>query len=794
MKLPYSWLKEISGVSWSADEAADRLTLSGTAGLAESHNREHFKNVVVGQISSLEKHPNADKLQVANVTTGSDEWQIICGAPNCEAGQKVIVALPGACLKGEFDIKEIKMRGVKSAGMICAEDELGLSDDHGGIIVLDESAPLGVDAYEYLNLDEAVIGFEITPNRPDCLSANGVARELAVLDGRRLELSAPAVSESSEKASDQIKVIIEDSHGCPRYTARIIKNVKVGPSPDWMQKRLLDCGVRSINNIVDISNYVMLETNQPLHAFDYDRFGSREVIIRQANDGELFTTLDGQEHKLDSSVLMITNGKIGVAAAGVMGGLNSEVEEGTTTILLESAYFDPSVIRKSRNRLGLSSESSYRFERGIDPNGVVSASDRAAQLMAELAGGEVLAGVVDNIARPIEPITVNLRRSQVSRLLGVDLPGNFISETLNNLGFDLSENKAELITAVIPTFRPDVSREVDLIEEVARIFGMGNIPNSTHNSGPLYSPTHRRDTIKEQLRQIMTGFGYDEMLGTGFANPDLMQKIEPAVKPIRLTNPISDDFGYMRTRMLYSMLVAAGHNIRHRNIDFKLFEIGRVYIPQDKMPDQPYSFGLIATGQSLAPYWKNGSEALDLFEIKGLLTSLSDSLSVWPFVIEPEVVAGYDKGLSFVIKCGTVRVGSIGMVDQKTARLFDIKQKAFAAELNLEIISSMEKRISPYQPLPKYPGSSRDVAIVVDNHLQAEEMRQSIISSGGELVRAVTVFDLFTGGQVPEGKKSVAFSIDFRSSDRTLQDEEVDRVFKKIVNTLVDKFKAGLRE
>lgn len=792
MKLPYSWLKEIAGVDWPADEMADRLTLSGTAGLAETHNRDHFKNVVVGQITALEKHPNADKLQVADVSTGSDEWKIICGAPNCAVGQKVIVALPGACLQGNFEIKEIKMRGVKSAGMICAEDELGLSDDHGGIIVLDDAAPLGADAYDYLDLGDAVIDFEITPNRPDCLCVIGIARELAVLDGRMLKTSTPTVSESSEKASDYIKVTIDDPDGCPRYTARIIKNIKVGPSPGWMQKRLVDCGVRPINNIVDISNYVMLETNQPLHAFDYDQFGSREVIIRQADKGEKFKTLDGQEHTLDASVLMITNGKTGVAAAGVMGGLDSEVEETTTTVLLESAYFDPSVIRKSRNKLGLSSESSYRFERGIDPNGVIAASDRAAQLMVEFAGGEVLAGIVDNYAKPIRPVMVNLRQSQVTRLLGVELPDKFITATLANLGCDL--NGSDPIEATVPTYRPDITREVDLIEEVARVYGMGNIPNSTRNSGPLYSPTHRRDTIRDHLRQVMTGFGFDEMLGTGFANPDLMNTLEPSIEPIKVTNPISDDFGYMRTRMLYSLLVAAGHNIRHRNIDFKLFEIGRVYLRREEMPHQPYSFGLIAIGKSSDTYWKRDAEAVDLFEIKGLLRALSDSLSIEPFVIEPKAITGYEKGLSFTLKCGQTEVGSAGMVDVKIARLFDIKQESFAAELDIDLLLEMKPLVSPYQPLPKYPGSSRDVAVVVDNGLAAEEIRKSIIESGGKLVQAVKVFDLFTGGSVPEGKKSVAFSIDFRLPDKTLQDEEVDRVFKNIVDTLVDKFKAGLRE
>ncbi|MCP4566281.1 MAG: phenylalanine--tRNA ligase subunit beta, partial [FCB group bacterium] len=557
MKLSYSWLKLCSGVDWSPEEMARRLTATGTAGLAEMTDPEHFKQVVVGKISKLEKHPNADRLVVAEVDTGEGTHTIICGAPNCAEGQKIVVALPGAKLKGEFEIKEITMRGVKSAGMICAEDELGLSDDHGGIIVLDEDAEIGTPIYDYLGLDDAILDFEITPNRPDCLSVNGIARELAVLSGKPVEFSKPALKEIDRKASDYIKVIIEDPEACPRYAARIIDNVKIGPSPQWIKRRLTDCGVRPINVLVDISNYVMLETGQPLHAFDYDRFGSKEVVVRRAVKGERFITLDNQEHELDESVLMITNGKVGVAAAGVMGGLDSEVAYTTKTILLESAYFDPSVVRKSAGKLGLSSESSYRFERGIDPNGVITAIDLAASLFQELAGGEVLTGIEDNYAKKILPVELELRPERACRIIGANIPTSFMEETFRGLGMKVQSG--EKIKVTIPTFRPDITREIDLIEEVARIYGLDEIPVSHRNSGPLFSPTHRRDTIKNDMRKIMTGFGFEEALGTGFAHPERQARIDSTIDPIKVLNPLSDEFGVMRSRMLYSLLASGGN-------------------------------------------------------------------------------------------------------------------------------------------------------------------------------------------------------------------------------------------
>ncbi len=785
-------MKELSGIDWSPEETARRLTASGTACVPEMPHPEQFQNVVIGHITKLDRHPNADRLVVTEVNTGEGVHTVICGAPNCAVGQKVVLALPGANLKGELAVKPVTMRGVKSAGMICAEDELGISADHVGIMILDPDAPVGKPAFEYLGLDDPVFNLEITPNRPDCLSALGVARELAVLAGLPFAPKFDPPSEGNKAAADFIKITIADSQACPRYAARIITGLKIGPSPWWIRRRLLACGVRPINNIVDVSNYVMLETGQPLHAFDYDRFGSQEVVVRRAAEGESFATLDSQKHLLDPTVLLITNGRVGVAAAGVMGGLESEVIETTGTVLLESAYFDPGVVRRSARKLGLASESSYRFERGVDPNGIVRAVDRAGALMAQLGGGEVQAGVVDNYARQISPVTIAVRPAQVRRISGAEVTVPFVETTLRGLGMEVTNG--EPLSVVVPTFRPDVTREIDIIEEITRIYGLDNIPVSRHNGGPLYTPTHRRHTIKTDIRNILTGQGFEETMGTGMAHADRLQRVDPTLDPIRITNSLSDEFGVMRTRMLYSLLLSAGNNVRHRNMDLAIFEIGKVYRRGGAEPLEPEYAGVLLTGRPDGVYWKGKAFESDLFELKGVLAAMAEGLGLEPVSLRLEPAAGYDPSQAVAILCGGTVVGHGGLVDRRVCRVFDIKQDCFAAELELTQLMAAEKPQKRFTPLPKFPAATRDLAVIVDVPVTAEAVLSEIKAVGGGLMETASLFDLFTGEPVPTGKKSLAFSISYRSADKTLEDEEVDRVHGRIVEHLEQKFNARLRE
>ena len=517
-----------------------------------------------------------------------------------------------------------------------------------------------------------------------------------------------------------------------------------------------------------------------------------QIDPRRAREGEEFTTLDGQKRILDETVLLITNGKTGVAAAGVMGGLDSEVEDDTKTILLEAAYFDPGTIRRSARKLGLSSESSYRFERGVNPNGVIGAADRAASLMAELADGEVLSGVVDNYAKKITPVKIDLRPEQVKRILGVDIDIAFMEKTLRGLGIEIKTG--DKISTAVPTYRPDLSREVDLIEEIMRIYGIDKIPNATRNAGPLFTPVHRRDTVKDDLRRILTGLGFDETLTSGMGNRSKMEFIDPTLPLIGITNPMSEEFTVMRSRMLYSLLLSAGNNVRHRNMDVNIFEIGRIFRKGAPFPDELLTLGILMTGKPDPVYWKRESDPVDLFDIKGVVQAVIDGLGLGEISLEPEKAPGYIPMRSFRISIEGKPVGILGQVDRKSAKLFDIKQDCFAAELNCEPIIAWEHGLTQFRPLPKFPASSRDIALVVDKNIKAEDIRDYIRRTGGDLVESVTLFDRFTGDPVPEGKISLAYAIQFRSPEKTLEDDEVDRVYKQIVDGLERKFNARLRE
>ncbi|MBK7141065.1 MAG: phenylalanine--tRNA ligase subunit beta [bacterium] len=498
MQVSYLWLKELTGLDWSAEEMADRLTLCGIANEEIISTARYLDKVVVGEV--LEVHPveGASKIQRTVVNIGREKLQVICGAPNVAVGQKVPVALVGAKMNGGMEIKQAKIRGVESFGMICAEDELGISNDHAGIMVLDPNAPVGVPLKEFLDFDDHILGFELTPNRGDAWSAFGIARDLAALGGVRLRKPEIKLKEVAEKASSVVTVTSEDLVGCPRYAARVIRNVKIGPSPWWIKKKLLTAGIRPISNVVDITNLVMLECGNPLHAFDLDQFGSNEVVVRRAKDKEKFVTLDGQERTLTPQVLMITNGKNPVAVAGVMGGLHSEVTEKTTTLLLEAAHFNAVITRRSRKELGMVTESSARFERGVDPNNIPYAIDRAAMLFQDVCGGEVLSGVVDFYPKRIEPLKISLRPARCSAVMGKKLSSARMKEILTGLEFQTSGD--DPIEVTVPTFRSDIGREIDLVEEVARIEGWGNIPDTSKTRG--HCIVHRTLRISTKMRSV----------------------------------------------------------------------------------------------------------------------------------------------------------------------------------------------------------------------------------------------------------------------------------------------------
>ncbi|MFZ1685140.1 MAG: phenylalanine--tRNA ligase subunit beta [Candidatus Zixiibacteriota bacterium] len=793
MQISYQWLKELTGLSWPVDDVAEKLTLCGIAAEEVIPTAKHLKNVVVGEVLALAEVPGASKIRKATVNIGSSTFDLICGAPNVAVGQKVPIALIGAVMANGMEIKKVTIRGVESSGMICSESELGISNDHAGIMVLDPSAPVGKPLAEFLDYDDYIIGFEVTPNRGDALSAIGIARDMAALGGVHVTRPSFTLKESKEKASDVVSVRIEDPIGCPRYAARVINNVKIGPSPWWVKKRLITSGIRPISNVVDITNLIMLECGHPLHAFDLKKFGSNEVVVRRARAGEKFVTLDEVERKLTDNVLMITNGREGVAVAGVMGGLLSGINDQTSTILLEAAYFHPIVVRKGRKEIGLVTESSYRFERSTDPNNVPYAIDRAAFLFQELCGGEVLSGIVDCYPTKIEPKTATLRPSRCRSIIGVDLPVAQMTQTLASLEFKVAGT--DPLTVTIPTFRSDVETETDLIEEIARIHGWGNIPDAIENKGPLFTPANRFNSYEWDIRRVLTAVGFDEIMGHGLSDSRLSETLNPGMPQVKLTNPISDELDMMRNSLAPTALQVVSHNHSFRYMNLRLFEIGNVYCPPGDGQDwrEPGKLSLVVTGQTESN-WRDKPRAMDFYDLRSAIDSLAAHFH-WPEVQYVPVEKPYlDSSISFRLESGGKQLGVAGKFDSTLARRFDIKPDLYFAELDQEAMMSISKDLAQFVPLPMYPAAPRDLAIIVSESVRAAELLARVKQLAGGLAEAVSIFDVYAGKQIGEGKRSIGISITYRAADRSLSSDEIDSTQKGIIAALKNEYQADIRE
>ncbi len=790
MKAPYSWIKELVDISISPEELADRLSLCGAEADAKPFLEGNFDNVVIGSVVELEPIENSDHLRKAIVDDGHEKFQVVCGAPNVAKGQKIILAKIGAELKGGFKIKQAKLRGIESFGMICSETELGISDDHSGIMVLDDDASLGENPIEYLKLNDTILHLDLTPNRPDLLSLIGVARDISCLFDTKIIRPQFEVKESAETADEYIKVSIDDPDACPRYAARVIKNIKIGPSPWWIKRKLLLSGVRPISNIVDITNLVMLEMGHPLHAFDYDFLGSKEIVVRRALNKEKFTTLDNKEHELTPDVLLITNGEKAVAAAGVMGGLNSEVQATTSTVLLEAAYFNPVTIRKSKNILGINSESSHRFERGADPNIVCQVLDRAASLMAEYAGSEILSGIVDCYPNTIEPAKLTLRPERVNALMGTNISKERMIKILEGIEFGVKDKGT--LEVVVPTFTADVTREVDLIEEIIRIEGFNSVPESIHNSGPLFTPRHADDNFYDSSRNVMTSLGFDEMYSPGMADAKLLSKVSGDEPQLKVLNPIADDLTVMHNSLFYSLLKAVSHNISHRNVNLQLFDMGRIYLPGNP-PYEEEKIGLTVTGKA-DDHWYNKGRIFDFYDLKGAVDSFLRLSHILPIDYIPTKHFSLDDSCSFELQLNNKTIGYAGQIKQKIAKQFDVKQNVFAAMLDFRLLLESIQPESIFKSLPRFPAAPRDLAVIVDETVEVGSLMDEISQSGGLLLEKVELFDLFTGTQVGYGKKSIAFSMIYRSWEKSLESDEISKIHKNIADNLNKKFKAQIRE
>ncbi|MBF8267877.1 MAG: pheT [Dehalococcoidia bacterium] len=799
MKVPLSWLREYVDIDLPPRELAHRLTMSGTEVGGMTVVGGSWDNVCVGLVVSVDPHPNADRLRLATVSLGNEELTVVCGAPNVAPGQRVPFARVGARLidghTGQMEtLKAARIRGVESAGMVCSEKELGLGDDHTGIVVLPEDAPVGKLLSEYLG--DVVFDLEVTPNRPDCLSVLGIAREVAALTGKELREPDLSYPEEGDPIEGMVRVEIADPRLCPRYTAAIVQGVAVGPSPRWMQERLLRAGQRPINNVVDVTNYVLLEYGQPLHAFDYRTLREGRIIVRPAREQEPFVTLDGVERTLRPPMLVIADGRRSVALAGIMGGLNTEMTDSTTTVLLESANFDPVNTRRTSKALALRSESSSRFDKGLQPELAAIALRRATQLVLQLAGGKACKGTIDVYPQPRERPVIPFTLARLKKVLGIELPPERVQGVFLSLGFSSSREGGNALKVTVPYWRSDISQEDDLVEEIARVIGYDQIPTTMLSTPvPHHQPQPERE-LRERAKDILVACGMQEVISyslTALAALEKTQSVEGGVQPLRVANPMSGEQEYLRTSLRSSILSTLAANQRHSREGLRLFEMGRVYLPRpaDLPLERPTLVGVMA-GPRWPEGWLGSGETLGFFDAKGVLETFLGHLHL-QCTFEPADDPLFLPGRCARIAVGATAVGIMGelhtrlleqfQIDTSPVALFEVDMAAL-----LEVLTTGPRQ---YRPIPRYPGAYRDLALVLNRDVPAARV-QEVVERHPLVARAV-LFDVYEGEGIPSGKRSLAYRVLFQLPDRTLAGEEVSQAQGEIIAALEREVGASLR-
>lgn len=792
MRISYNLLKTLIDFDWPPDKVAERLTMSGSEVESIEVMGPDVRGIVAAKVSGVRKMADSGKLSVCEVFDGKGKYDVVCGAPNLSDGQIVLYAPPGSRIPGT-KIEKTKIHGVESSGMILSEAELGLSDIADVISVLESTIKPGTTLEKIVDYKDTIFELEITPNRPDCLSHIGIAREIQALGGGTLRLPRIDVRETDEEASAAVKIKIDDPLGCPRYTGRVIRNLNIAPSPLWLKMIVYYLGMRPINNVVDITNFVMLELGHPLHAFDFDLFHRPEVLVRRAKQGEEFLTLDGMTRKLNKEHLLITDGRDGVAIAGIMGGERSEVSTATRNVLLESAYFDPVAIRRGSKALGLATESSRRFERGADPNMAQTANDRAGALIADIAGGRMLKGIIDNHPAPFVPVEIELRPNRVNMLLGTDLSRDRMIEILGGLEIEFSSNGT--VRAKQPSFRPDLTREIDLIEEIARIDGLENIEPRFRPGGELVTPESKEAALIRKTRSYLCGLGATEIFSFTLVDSRMTSRFGLGEKCVKILNPISEEMAVVRPDLILSALPVIRRNIGFREKDLFLFEIGNIHVPQGKgkLPSQRYSLMIARSGFENPVFWGGKARPCDLYSLLGTLEDLADYLHMGAVELRPAEHFAFERTRSFEIVVNEAVIGYAGMLSSEGCSIADIKGEVYLAEVDFEMLVTMVPETLETSGLARFPSADRDIAIVVDDAVKSADIRKAIIEGGGDLIEDVWIFDLYRGKNIPDGKKSLAYGIKYRLADRTLTDEEVDNAHREIARLLNDRYGAELR-
>ncbi len=796
MKITYNWLKEFINIDLTPEEIGEKLTLAGIeVSSIEKHN-EFLKDVIVAKIVDIEKVKDSDKLSLCKVYNGEEILDIICGAKNMKKGDYVALAKIGAVLPGDFKIKKSKIRGVYSYGMLCSEKELSLANESSGIMILPDNLTLGKSIGEELNLFDTIIEFEITPNRGDCLSVFGIARELAGITGSKIKLPNFELKEIEENISNYISVEILAPELCPRYTARIVKDVKIKESPLWMKNRLVAVGLRPINNIVDITNYLMIELGQPMHAFDYNFIKGKKIIVKTAEKGERFITLDGKEHQLDDTILMICDAERSVAIGGIMGGLNSEVQESTNDILLEAAYFNPENIRVSSKKLNLSTDASYRFERGIDIENVEFCSKRAAYLMQEIGEGKVIKGVVDAYPLKYSPKNIKLRENRLNLIAGCKINYLEAKKILKNLGFIEKENNYFLV----PSWRHDISIEEDLIEEVLRIYGYEKIPEKLPST--IIVPEYKYSFLKfcNDVKRFMVNVGLSETINYSFTNSKLLKEITPNIEPIFLLNPLTEELEALRTNLLTGLLKNISDNIKYKNLNLKLFELGKIFIPDKSLKTgvkEIIEISSVFTGFITDPIWNLPTRKVDFFDLKGILEAFFKFYRIKEIKYEYPNDNEFQfliKNKSAILKLENKIIGFIGAIHPDILEKFEIEDtEVLCFNLKLENIYPNINILPKFNEISKFPKVERDLALLVDEEINSEEILKLIKDIDKKLIQKIYIFDVYKGKNIPEGKKSIAIKIIFQDKTKTLKDEKVNKIIDKILKKLNEELNITIR-
>lgn len=792
MLLPVKWLREYVDIDVDAKELSDKLTDSGSHVESILNQDKGIKNVVVGKILEIEKHENADKLVVTKIDVGEEVLQIVTGATNIKVGDLVPVAKVGAVLYDNFKIKKSKLRGVDSFGMLCSFEELGFPDSvipkeaKEGILILKEDYELGLDINEALGLYDNVLEIEVTPNRPDCLSIIGLARETAATFGRELKEPEIEIKEEVEDIKDYLNGVSIETEDCNRYYARVIKDVKIEPSPMWMQMRLIEAGMRPISNIVDITNYIMLEYGQPLHAFDLDSLAEKEIVVRKAEEGELLKTLDGVERKLDKEDIVIADKEVAQGLAGVMGGYDSEITDETKNVVLESANFNGRFVRLTSRRLNLMSEASNRHSRKLDPTLCQIAADRFCALVEELGAGTVVSGAIDIYHNEAEKRTIEFNPDHARRLLGKNIETEVMLEYFKNLELGV-EKSGEIYKVEVPTFRADLVEEVDLIEEVGRLYGFHNIEPQALNGDLSRGTRPYGRKIMDKTKGLLSSLGYNEILTYSFISPKSYDKIElsensPLRDSIKLINPLGEDYSVMRRTLISNMLEVMSRNYNRKVGDVSFYEIGNIF---ERVEDRPKESLRLVIGSC-------GSD--DFFDLKETIEIALARLGIRDLkYIRESQNSSFHPGRTAIVELDGEELGIIGEVHPDVLGNYDIRQKAYIAELDFDMIIDRSNLVELYRELPKYPGITRDLALIVDEEVLAGEIEEVIYKHGKELIEEVKLFDVYVGDQIPDGKKSMAYSIFYRSYKGTLTDEEITKIQDRLIEDLENTFGAKLR-